>query len=285
MATSRLRARAPAERAPLPRTCHPALREALGRGGIDELYAAPGRGARGGARGHTIVTTGTASGKSLAFNLPVLDTLAARPPRARALPLPDQGARPGPGAQAATSCGAPFLRQAIYDGDTPARGAPRRSGSALQPHPHQPGHAPRRGPAQPPGLGRRARQPRLDRGRRGPRLPRACSARTSANVLRRLRRLANAYGTEPRFILTSATIANPVELAERPDRARLRLVDRDGGAARRAPDRDVEPAADRRGRPARAARRCPRRPDLLATLVERGGADDLLPQVAPRASS
>ena len=36
-----------------------------------------------------------------------------------------------------------------------------------------------------------------------------------ANVLRRLRRIANAYGTEPRFLLASATIANPVELAER----------------------------------------------------------------------
>jgi DEAD/DEAH box helicase domain-containing protein len=36
-----------------------------------------------------------------------------------------------------------------------------------------------------------------------------------ANVLRRLRRLARRYGTEPRFMLTSATIANPVDLAER----------------------------------------------------------------------
>ena len=36
-----------------------------------------------------------------------------------------------------------------------------------------------------------------------------------ANVLRRLRRLARAYGAEPRFVLTSATIANPTELAER----------------------------------------------------------------------
>ena len=34
------------------------------------------------------------------------------------------------------------------------------------------------------------------------------------NVLRRLRRIAAAYGTDPRFLLASATIANPVELAE-----------------------------------------------------------------------
>ena len=36
-----------------------------------------------------------------------------------------------------------------------------------------------------------------------------------ANVLRRLRRIARFYGAEPQYILTSATIANPVELAER----------------------------------------------------------------------
>src|SRR2546423_2359473 len=54
-----------------------------------------------------------------------------------------------------------------------------------------------------------------------------CGAR-GANVLRGLRRLARAYGTEPRFILTSATIANPAELAERLTGAECRLVDRDG---------------------------------------------------------
>src|SRR5437879_13781481 len=49
-----------------------------------------------------------------------------------------------------------------------------------------------------------------------------------ANVLRRLRRLARAYGTEPRFVLASATIANPTELAERLVGERCQLVDRDG---------------------------------------------------------
>jgi DEAD/DEAH box helicase domain-containing protein len=53
-----------------------------------------------------------------------------------------------------------------------------------------------------------------------------------ANVLRRLRRIAAAYGTEPRFLLTSATIANPVELAERlTGLENVRLIDDDGSPA------------------------------------------------------
>src|SRR5207248_11761148 len=55
-----------------------------------------------------------------------------------------------------------------------------------------------------------------------------------ANVLRRLRRIAAAYGTEPRFMLTSATIANPLELAERLTGLEdVRLIDRDGSPAPR----------------------------------------------------
>ena len=49
-----------------------------------------------------------------------------------------------------------------------------------------------------------------------------------ANVLRRLRRLASAYGTEPRFVLTSATIANPLELAEELTGLEFTLVHHDG---------------------------------------------------------
>ena len=56
-----------------------------------------------------------------------------------------------------------------------------------------------------------------------------------ANVLRRLRRIAAAYGTEPRFLLASATIANPVELAERlTGLDDVALVDRDGSPGARA---------------------------------------------------
>ena len=50
-----------------------------------------------------------------------------------------------------------------------------------------------------------------------------------ANVLRRLRRIAAAYGTVPRVLLASATIANPVELAERlTGLDDVALIERDG---------------------------------------------------------
>ena len=82
-----------------------------------------------------------------------------------------------------------------------------------------------------------------------------------ANVLRRLRRICEFYGTAPRFLLASATVANPGELAARLtglDDVQRDLARRLAGHA--ALDRDVEPAGDRRGDQARAARRWPRRP-------------------------
>ncbi len=78
--------------------------------------------------GHTIVTTGTASGKSLAFNLPVLDTLC-RDRSARALYLYPTKALAQDQARALHALKLPALRPAIYDGDTPReeRGAIRAS--------------------------------------------------------------------------------------------------------------------------------------------------------------
>ena len=49
-----------------------------------------------------------------------------------------------------------------------------------------------------------------------------------ANVMRRLRRICRHYGSDPRFICSSATIANPRELAERLTGTRFRLIDCDG---------------------------------------------------------
>src|SRR6266508_2949808 len=70
--------------APLPDDLHPKLREALP---FDELYVHQRAAWDAAARGeHLILSTGTASGKSLAFNLPVLDAIA-REPKIRALYL------------------------------------------------------------------------------------------------------------------------------------------------------------------------------------------------------
>ena len=49
-----------------------------------------------------------------------------------------------------------------------------------------------------------------------------------ANVLRRLKRITRFYGTSPQFILTSATIANPIELAKWLTEEKVRLIDEDG---------------------------------------------------------
>jgi DEAD/DEAH box helicase domain-containing protein len=51
-----------------------------------------------------------------------------------------------------------------------------------------------------------------------------------ANVLRRLKRVANFYGAHPQFILTSATIGNPQELAERLIESPVELIDNDGSS-------------------------------------------------------
>ena len=215
----------PAETTALPDELHPALRESLGRAGIDELYSHQAEAFDAAMAGPVIVTTGTASGKSLAFNLPVLDTLA-RDPRARALYLYPTKALAQDQARKLHELRAPFLRHAIYDGDTPReerRAIRGRSNLILTnpdmlnvgvlPHHRNWGDV----------LANLAwvvvDEAHVYRGVFGSHV---------ANVLRRLRRLARAYGTEPRFVLTSATIGNPAELGERLTGLDLSLVDRDG---------------------------------------------------------
>src|SRR5207248_9738256 len=90
------------------------------------------------------------------------------------------------------------------------------------------------------------------------------------NGRRRLQRIAAAYGTEPRFLLTSATIANPVELAERlTGLPEVSLLDEDGSPAphRRIavwnPPLTDEALGTRRSALAEAA-------ELLARLVRDG---------------
>jgi DEAD/DEAH box helicase domain-containing protein len=199
--------------APLPEALHPRVREALAAQGVDALYAHQAEAWEAAARGeHFVVTTGTASGKTLAFNLPVLDALA-REPKQRALYLYPTKALAQDQLRALGSFRLPKLRAAIYDGDTAAdrRWQVRKWANLILSNPDMlhvgvlPHHD-RWGDV----LSNLAYvivdEAHVYRGVFGSHV---------ANVLRRLRRLARVYGADPQFLLASATIANPGELATR----------------------------------------------------------------------
>jgi DEAD/DEAH box helicase domain-containing protein len=200
-----------ARTAPLPEELHPRVREALAVQGVGELYVHQADAWEAAARGeHLIVTTGTASGKTLAFNLPVLDALA-REPKRRALYLYPTKALAQDQLRALGSFRLPKLRAAIYDGDTEAerRWQVRKWANLILSNPDMlhvgvlPHHD-RWGDVLTNLAYVIVDEAHVYRGVFGSHV---------ANVLRRLRRLARVYGAEPQFLLASATIANPGELA------------------------------------------------------------------------
>jgi DEAD/DEAH box helicase domain-containing protein len=196
---------------PLPADAHPALRAALARQGIVELYEHQAQAFEAARRGeHLIVTTGTASGKTLAFNLPVLDALAAEP-RDRALYLYPTKALAQDQARALAELAVPRVRAAIYDGDTPPERRPqiRRFANLVLTNPDMLhiGVLPRHDLWA--DVLHNLRYVVVDEAH----VYRGVFGSHVANVLRRLRRLARVYGAEPQFLLASATIANPGELA------------------------------------------------------------------------
>jgi DEAD/DEAH box helicase domain-containing protein len=202
-----------AKLAPLPDELHPRVSDALAAQGIDALYTHQRAAWDAAARGeHVIVTTGTASGKTLAFNLPVLDAIAAEP-KQRALYLYPTKALAQDQLRSLSSFRLPRMRPAIYDGDTETerRWQIRRWANLVLTNPDMlhvgvlPHHD-RWGDVL-----SNLRYVIVDEAH----VYRGVFGSHVANVLRRLRRLAGIYGAEPQFLLASATIANPGELVER----------------------------------------------------------------------
>ncbi len=198
--------------ASVPEDLHPLVQDALARAGITSLFTHQHQALQSAWTGPTIVTTGTASGKSLCFQLPTLEVLVSDP-SARALYLYPTKALAQDQARALHAFGlTKQVRPAIYDGDTPRqeRAAIRKRSNLILTNPDMlhvgilPHHA-----AWGDLLANLAfvviDEAHVYRGVFGSHV---------ANVLRRLRRIAAFYGTAPRFLLTSATIANPLELAE-----------------------------------------------------------------------
>jgi DEAD/DEAH box helicase domain-containing protein len=200
-----------ARNAPLPSDVHPAVGDALAAQGITELYTHQAEAWAAASRGeNVIVTTGTASGKTLAFNLPVLDALA-REPKSRALYLYPTKALAQDQARALGTLAVPRVRAAIYDGDTPPerRWQIRKWANLVLTNPDMLhiGVLPRHDLWA--DVLHNLRYVVVDEAH----VYRGVFGSHVANVLRRLRRLARVYGSEPQFLLASATIANPGELA------------------------------------------------------------------------
>jgi DEAD/DEAH box helicase domain-containing protein len=215
---------------PLPAQLYPSLAASLKRSGINSLYSHQASAYEKASLGSSlVVVTGTASGKSLCYNLPVLDAVL-KEEHARALYLfPTkalaQDQRQGIAALHPEPEKAPF---GVYDGDTPSASRPGLRGKAriLLSNPDML-HA-----------GILAHhtiwaeffsnlkfvvidEMHIYRGVFGSHV---------ANVIRRLKRIASFYGSEPQFILTSATIANPVQLAVWLVETPVELIDDDGSA-------------------------------------------------------
>ncbi len=212
----------------------PSLREALQRMGVQRLYRHQAEALDRIRQGrHVVVATPTASGKSLIYNLAVLDALR-RSPETRALYLFPLKALEHDQIKAleglCTALGGPPVTAAVYDGDTSAyrrKQIRTRVPAILFTNPDM-----------------------LHRGI----LPHHDSWRTlfehlafvvldevhtyrgifgshMNQVLRRLRRICGLYGSSPQFVLLSATVANPGAFGGSLVQDRVEVVDR-GGAPR-----------------------------------------------------
>jgi len=223
----------PAQFAPFPDDLHPALVDALRARGIGALYTHQATAwQRAQAGQHPVVVTGTASGKTLCYNLPVLDRLL-RHPKTRALYIFPTKALAQDQKDALRQLivaleEEPTIRIATYDGDTPAQARPAIRATARlvisNPDMLHTGVLPHHTLWA--DFLRHLQFVVIDEMH----AYRGVFGSHVANVLRRLKRIARFYGSSPQFILTSATIANPIELAEQLIEEPVALVDDDGAA-------------------------------------------------------
>jgi DEAD/DEAH box helicase domain-containing protein len=226
---------------PFPADIHPILQGVIQARGIHSLYTHQASAFNKVKEGKNIViVTGTASGKTLCYNLPVLDRLLKEklstalylfPTKAlsqdqntvlKSLLLQiDSKLEETHAAEQTDGIGC-----AIYDGDTPVniRSTIRKTARLIITNPdmlhtgilpHHTGWA------------------EFFKGLRFVIIDeihtyRGVFGSHVANVIRRLRRIARFYGATPQFILTSATIGNPQDLGERMINAAVTLIDDDG---------------------------------------------------------
>lgn len=223
----------PAQTRPFPDDLPAPVSQTLVASGIHSLYSHQLEAWTHSRAGENIIlSTGTASGKTLAYNLPVIAELLTNA-NARALYLfPTKALAQD---QLSTLKGLNVqtfersnLQTALYDGDTPQKDRPaiRRNARILLTNPDMlhtgilPHHTNWLE------FFSNLKFIVIDEAH----TYRGVFGSHVANVLRRLKRVAKFYGAKPQFILASATIGNPQRLAEKLTEEPVRLIEDDGSA-------------------------------------------------------
>ena len=218
-----------AQYADFPEGLHPRLAEVLQKRGYKGLYTHQREAYDAALAGKsTVVVTPTASGKTLCYNLPVLDRIL-KDPDARALYLfPTKALAQDQLAElyATVEALGADIGTFTYDGDTPqdARKAIRARAHIVVTNPDMlhkgilPHHT---------------KWVKLFENLRYVIVDEVHSHRGIygshvANVFRRLQRLCRFYGSDPQFLCSSATIGNPKELAEAVTGREMTLIDKNG---------------------------------------------------------
>ena len=197
---------------PVPEELHPTLKSYLAENGITKLYSHQHECYHTVFSGRdTVITTPTASGKSLAYNLPVLDALL-KDRDAKALYLFPTKALSQDQVKMLEDFSLSELKLYIYDGDTPSsiRQAARKNGRLIVTNPDMlhtgilPNHP---------------KWVKIFDGLRFVIIDelhtyRGVFGSHLAHVMKRLLRVARFYDSSPLFIASSATIANPEKLFE-----------------------------------------------------------------------
>jgi DEAD/DEAH box helicase domain-containing protein len=204
----------------------PALKKEMARRGIEKLYCHQAEAVdRVRAGKNLVVVTGTASGKSLCYHIPTLEAILKDRKNCSLYLFPTKAL-----AQDQLRMISEFrlasLKAAAYDGDTPndERYWVRANANLVLSNPDMlhfgilPHHS-RWG-----NFFLNLKYVVIDELHS----LRGVFGSNVANVIRRLRRICSFYGSDPQFILSSATIANPKELAEKLIGLPVELVDRDG---------------------------------------------------------
>lgn len=214
---------------PLPNGLHPAWKTALETRGITEIYTHQAEAFHAVKEGHHVVTvTPTASGKTLCYNLPVMQSLLVNE-EGRALYLfptkalaQDQVAE----LQKLADQMEVGIKTHTYDGDTPpsVRTAIRNAGHIVVTNPDMLHSAILPHHTKWVKLFENIKYIVIDEVH----AYRGVFGSHVANVIRRLKRICKFYGSNPQFICASATIDNPKEHAERLIGEKVALVDNNG---------------------------------------------------------